>query len=105
MIRHYRWRKLFARAAGLRQAALVFLLGIICSVIGAALSFHRIIEPNLDRLKDWTEHLLLALGIPGESLEVTAWFLGGALLFLGIYIMWKGWLTGWERAEAKQPAG
>ncbi len=97
MIRHYRWRKLFAPAAGLRQATLVFILGIVCATIGAALSFHRVIEPNLDRLRDWTDHLLLMMGVPPDSLESTTWFLGGGLLFLGIYIMWKGWLTGWQR--------
>jgi len=96
MIKNFRWRRLFAPAAGLRQAILVFILGIMFATIGAALSFHRIIEPSLERLKSATDHLL-ALVVPLESRDEATWLLGGGLLVLGLYIMWKGWLTGWER--------
>lgn len=98
MIRPYRWRRLLAPAAGLRQSILVVLLGIICFSIGAALSFHRIIEPNLDRLRDWTNHVL-AYVVPKDQLDQATWFLGGGLLFLGIYVMFRGWVSGWERIQ------
>src|SRR4051812_48920743 len=96
MIRNYRWRRFFAPAAGLRRAALVFLLGVVCASVGAALSFHRIIEPNLERLKRFTERALAYL-VAADQLERATWFMGGALLFLGIYIMWKGWLAAWQQ--------
>lgn len=98
MIRNYRWRKLFAPAAGLWRAALVFLFGLALGSIGAALSFHRIIEPNLERLKAATEKVL-RLFVSQDALENATWFVGGALLFLGIYVMWKGWLTAWQRVN------
>ena len=98
MIRPYRWRRLFAPAAGLRQAILVILLGFVFFVIGSALSFPRIIEPNLERLRGWVDSLLAAI-VPADQLDRAAWFLGGALLFLGFYVMWKGWVNGWERMQ------
>lgn len=97
MIRPYRWRKLFAPAAGLRKAILVFTLGFICFAIGSALSFHRFIEPNLERLRRWVEQLLVF--VPQDQRDQATWFLGGGLLFLGFYIMWKGWVNAWERIQ------
>lgn len=104
MIRPYRLRRLFAPAAGLRKAALVVFLGILCFTIGSALSFKRIIEPNLDLLKNAAEQALSHI-FPADVLEQATWMLGGALLFLGIYLMWKGWITGWERVSETITAG
>jgi uncharacterized cofD-like protein len=96
MIKNFRWRRLFAPAVGLRQSILVFTLGLMCAAIGAALSFHRIIEPGLESLKNATGHFL-ALLVPPENLDQATWLLGGGLLVLGLYVMWKGWLAAWER--------
>jgi len=98
MIKPYRWRRLFAPAAGLRKSILVLSLGFVCFAIGSALSFHRIIEPNLERLRDWTNQVLATI-VPADQLDRATWFLGGALLFLGGYIMWKGWVSAWERVQ------
>jgi uncharacterized cofD-like protein len=97
MIKQYRWRKLFAPAAGLRQAILVFILGGMFAAIGSALSFHRIIEPNLEKLKTSVDSILAAVITQSDQREQATWFIGGGLLLLGSYIMLKGWLVGWQR--------
>lgn len=89
MINRLRLRNILARAVGLRRAMAVFVFGLFCFLVGAALSFKLVILPFLERLQSGTSSVLRAI-VPTESLELATHMLGGALLFLGMYFIYSG---------------
>jgi uncharacterized cofD-like protein len=89
MINRFRLRKLLAPAAGLRQAVIVFALGLLCFAVGSALSFKLLILPILEYLQSGARDVLGWI-VPAESLDHATHYLGGALLFLGVYLLYTG---------------
>lgn len=89
MINRFRLRKLLAPAAGLRGAVVVFMLGLVCFMVGTALSFKLVILPILQWLQGGASEFLKLL-VPEESLDIATHYLGGALLFLGLYLLYYG---------------
>jgi uncharacterized cofD-like protein len=85
MSRRYRLRRLLAPTAGLRKALFAGLLGLICLFSGIALSFKVIIEPTLNGFEEFFRNLLSAV-VPPNAIDMTVWYLGGALIFTGGYL-------------------
>ncbi len=89
MINRYRFRRMIAPTVGLSKAVGVTLLGLLCFLLGAALSFKQAIEPMLG----WTAKLarrFLSMVLPSDDLEVPTHFLGLALLLLSFLLIFIG---------------
>jgi uncharacterized cofD-like protein len=89
MIRRTRLRKLFAGTQGLRKASLTFLIGLVCFILGSALSFKLVILPFLETVEALAAQVLRTL-VPAESLDVATHMLGGGFLFLGFFLAING---------------
>ncbi len=89
MINRFRLRQLIAPTAGLRKAILIFFLGLLSFAVGSALSFKLVILPLLEGLQRSANAILKAL-VPAESLDFATHMLGGGLLFLGVYLLYRG---------------
>lgn len=89
MINRYRLRKLLAPTAGIWKAISIVAIGLACFFLGIALSFKIIIEPFLDSTQALTDRTLSQF-VPVESLDHARHYLAGVLLFLGIYLLWRG---------------
>lgn len=87
MISRHRLRKLLAPTAGIRKPALVGLLGLLCFLIGVALSFKLAIQPILEGMKRSAD-TVLSIVVPAETLDTATHVLGGACLFLGVYFLY-----------------
>ncbi len=87
MINRNRIRRILAPTTGLRKAALIVLLGLLCFLLGTALSFKLAIQPLLEGLKRSADQMLQIV-VPVEMLDQATHILGGALLFLGIYFLY-----------------
>jgi uncharacterized cofD-like protein len=93
MIRRQRLKRLFAPTAGFRKAVITTSFGLVAFIVGAALSFQLIILPAFEWLANTTA-VLLRIVVPAESLDIATHMLGGALLFLGFYLVFQGLRTG-----------
>jgi uncharacterized cofD-like protein len=93
MIRRTRLRSMLAGAHGLRKATLTFLVGVVCFVVGSALSFKLVILPFLAAVENLAGRALASV-VPKDSLDVATHMLGGALLFLGLFLAAKGLRAG-----------
>lgn len=89
MIRRTRLRKMFAGTRGLRTASLTFLVGLVSFVVGSALSFKLVILPFLETVEELAAQVLRSI-VPSDSLDVATHMLGGAFLFLGLFLVLKG---------------
>lgn len=89
MIRRTRLRKMFAGTKGLRKAGLTFAIGLISFIVGASLSFKLVILPSLEAVESFAGRILRLL-VPPDSLDVATHMLGGAFLFLGLYLLIRG---------------
>ena len=89
MINRFRFKKLLAPTAGLSKAVGTTLLGLVCFLIGAALSFKQAIEPMLDWLAKLASQLLGSV-IRSGDLEIQTHFLGLALLLLSSLFLFIG---------------
>lgn len=89
MINRYRFKKLIAPTAGLRKAGLVFAIGLLSFAVGAALSFKLVILPVLEWIQRLANNVLRAT-VPPDNLEMATHMMGGAFLFLGLYLIYAG---------------
>jgi uncharacterized cofD-like protein len=87
MINRYRLRKLLAPAAGLRKSVVIFLLGLLTFSIGAALSFKLVILPVLEWMQRGASNVLRMI-VSEAQLDRATHYLGGALLFMGLYLIY-----------------
>ncbi len=89
MIRNHRLRKLIAPTAGLRHALLVSVLGLLCFLVGVALSFKRVLLPMLDQLSNLASGAVRTF-VAERNLDVATHLLGGGFLMLGLYLLFHG---------------
>lgn len=89
MINRYRLRQLLAPTAGLRWAVAKVGVGLILFAIGFALSFKLVLLPIIQNMaSSWSA--LLGTVVAERDLDTTNHLLGGALLFLGFYLVFNG---------------
>ncbi len=100
MINRNRIRRILAPTTGLRKAALIVLLGLLCFLLGTALSFKLAIQPLLENLKRSTDQMLQVV-VPEALLDQATHILGGALLFLGIYFLYLGARSGLRKVTGR----
>jgi uncharacterized cofD-like protein len=101
MINRYRVRKFFAPTAGFRPVIVLGLLGIASFSVGTALSFKLAIMPLFESIERYAKDIL-ELFIPAESLAVATHFLGGGLLFLGLYLVWIAFQRGLQTVTGNE---
>lgn len=89
MINRYRWQGLRALTKGMRKSFLIVVLGGLCFLVGSALSFKLAILPLLEWIEGLVTNSLSAL-VSADNLETARHLVGGALLFLGFYLLILG---------------
>lgn len=89
MIKRTRLRSVLAGAKGLHKAGLIVLGGLACFILGVSLSFKLVILPFLEWVEELAGQVLRSL-VPAEGLDVATHMLGGALLFLGMFLIVLG---------------
>lgn len=93
MIKRHRVRRLLAPASGLRKAIGTLLIGFALFTLGVALSFKLLILPILARTESVATSLLRQVVNPND-VELATHLLGGALLFVGFYLIYRGTSSG-----------
>lgn len=78
-----------APAKGMRKAILVLILGLLCFLVGSALSFKLVILPLLEAIERLVTQSLSTV-VSSQNLDVARHIVGGALLFLGFYLLFLG---------------
>jgi len=89
MIKRTRLRKVLAGTKGLRKASLTVVGGLACFILGVSLSFKLVILPFLEGVERFAGQVLRLI-VPTESLDVATHMLGGAFLFLGMFLIVLG---------------
>jgi uncharacterized cofD-like protein len=87
---------MMAPTAGLSKAIAILLLGVVCFVLGSALSFKEAIAPLLDSVRGAAQHLLKWL-FPVGDLDIPTHFLGGVLLMTSMLLLFLGLRAGLQR--------
>jgi uncharacterized cofD-like protein len=86
MTRSYRLRRILAPTAGLIKAAGALLLGLVALLVGAGLSFNRLILPMFQ----WASKLTsdgVGQFFPPAQIDTAKWFLGLPIMLLGGFLM------------------
>ena len=89
MIRNYRVKRFLAPTIALRFPAMLVFLGLALLLSGFVLSFRQLIVPWLTGFADLWARLLSGVVGP-DSLEDAAHLLGGVLLVVGGYLVYRG---------------
>lgn len=89
MISRHRIRRLLAPTTGLRRALLGVIVGGICFLFGFALSFKLVLLPLIQSTSSWWNSMMIHF-VPEESLDQSNHFVGGALLLLGLILLFRG---------------
>lgn len=89
MISPYRLRRLLAPTAGLQKAIGLLLIGFVSFLIGAGLSFKRLIVPIFAWAAGMTRRGVGRI-VPAEDVEQAMHFLGLGFLILGTYLTFRG---------------
>lgn len=85
--------RIILSAKGLRHALSVLLLGLIIFLLGIALSYERILLPLISWIDALTRSLLERT-LPQEDLPLARHYVAGALLMLGIFLLFRGGYLG-----------
>lgn len=89
MVRSRTVRSILRQTKGLRNAFLLFILGLCFFVLGSALSFKVLISPLLSGIESRTHELLVKF-VTTDDMDQSTHFLGGACLLLGFVFIARG---------------